>query len=113
MFVAASRRSISDAADAIVLGHDGQPRQAAGADQVQITVDASSTGAKIDRNSFGQFAEHLGTGVYDGVWVGPTRRSRFVRNFNPAQQKGEGEMLKIAVGPAARGRAGPSGPRRS
>ena len=27
-------------------------------------------GAKIDRNIFGQFAEHLGHGIYEGIWVG-------------------------------------------
>ncbi|HYY96996.1 MAG TPA: alpha-L-arabinofuranosidase C-terminal domain-containing protein [Pyrinomonadaceae bacterium] len=36
-----------------------------------MSVDASRAGAKIDRNIFGQFAEHLGKGVYEGVWVGP------------------------------------------
>jgi alpha-N-arabinofuranosidase len=36
-----------------------------------LSVDASRAGAKIDRNIFGQFAEHLGKGVYEGVWVGP------------------------------------------
>jgi alpha-N-arabinofuranosidase len=40
------------------------------ADKVELSVDVSSSGAKIDRNIFGQFAEHLGHGVYDGVWVG-------------------------------------------
>jgi alpha-L-arabinofuranosidase len=38
---------------------------------VALSIDASKPGAKIDRNIFGQFAEHLGTGVYEGVWVGP------------------------------------------
>ncbi|MBO9711709.1 alpha-L-arabinofuranosidase C-terminal domain-containing protein [Sphingomonas sp.] len=37
---------------------------------VTLTVDAGKPGAKIDRNIFGQFAEHLGTGIYGGVWVG-------------------------------------------
>jgi len=41
------------------------------AQQVELSVDVSRTGAKIDRNIFGQFAEHLGHGVYEGVWVGP------------------------------------------
>src|SRR3954466_15052719 len=39
--------------------------------QVTIAVDASKPGPKIDRNIFGQFAEHLGHGVYEGIWVGP------------------------------------------
>jgi alpha-N-arabinofuranosidase len=38
---------------------------------VQISIDAAHPGATIDRNLFGQFAEHLGRGVYEGVWVGP------------------------------------------
>ena len=40
-------------------------------------------GAKIDRNLFGQFAEHLGHGVYEGVWVGPDSaipNTRGIRN---------------------------------
>jgi alpha-L-arabinofuranosidase len=41
------------------------------AQKVDLTVDASKAGAKIDRNIFGQFAEHLGYGVYEGLWVGP------------------------------------------
>jgi len=44
---------------------------AAAAESVALSVDASKAGAKIDRQIFGQFAEHLGTGIYEGVWVGP------------------------------------------
>jgi alpha-N-arabinofuranosidase len=35
-----------------------------------VTIRADQAGPKIDRNIFGQFAEHLGTGIYEGVWVG-------------------------------------------
>ena len=38
---------------------------------VSLAIDPGKAGAKIDRNLFGQFAEHLGHGVYEGVWVGP------------------------------------------
>jgi alpha-N-arabinofuranosidase len=41
------------------------------AQKIDLTVDVSKAGAKIDRNIFGQFAEHLGHGVYEGIWVGP------------------------------------------
>jgi len=44
------------------------PRLAA--QKVALSIDASKTGAKIDRNIFGQFAEHLGHGIYEGIWVG-------------------------------------------
>ena len=52
-------------------------------EKVQISVDASKPGARIDRNIFGQFAEHLGKGVYEGVWVGPDSKipnTRGIRN---------------------------------
>ena len=37
---------------------------------IAVRIEAGSPGAKIDRNIFGQFAEHLGSGIYGGVWVG-------------------------------------------
>ena len=52
-------------------------------EKVQISVDASKPGTKIDRNIFGQFAEHLGQGVYEGIWVGPDSKipnTRGIRN---------------------------------
>ena len=41
------------------------------AQTVSLSIDASKAGSKIDRHIFGQFAEHLGHGIYEGVWVGP------------------------------------------
>jgi alpha-N-arabinofuranosidase len=38
--------------------------------QVSVTVDTSKPGAEIDRHIYGQFAEHLGHGIYEGIWVG-------------------------------------------
>jgi len=37
---------------------------------VAVTVDTSKPGPQIDRHIFGQFIEHLGRVVYDGIWVG-------------------------------------------
>ena len=37
---------------------------------VRVTVDTSKSGPVIDRHIYGQFAEHLGTGIYGGIWVG-------------------------------------------
>jgi alpha-N-arabinofuranosidase len=53
------------------------------AEKIQFEVDASRSGPKIDRNVFGQFAEHLGHGIYEGIWVGPNssiRNTRGIRN---------------------------------
>src|SRR5690606_2546545 len=41
------------------------------AQDVTVTVEAEESGPTINRHIFGQFAEHLGTGIYGGVWVGP------------------------------------------
>src|SRR5215471_12055636 len=35
-----------------------------------LTIRADQPGAKIDRHIYGQFAEHLGRGIYEGIWVG-------------------------------------------
>ena len=43
---------------------------ATAAERVEVSIDASKAGAKIDRNIFGQFAEHLGHGIDGGIWVG-------------------------------------------
>ncbi|MGC1424967.1 MAG: alpha-L-arabinofuranosidase C-terminal domain-containing protein [Terracidiphilus sp.] len=53
------------------------------ADTIHLSVDASKPGAKIDRNIFGQFAENLGHGLYEGIWVGPDSsipNTRGIRN---------------------------------
>jgi alpha-N-arabinofuranosidase len=57
------------------LARDGEP--------IRLPIDASKTGPKIDRNIFGQFAEHLGRGIYEGVWVGADSKipnTRGIRN---------------------------------
>jgi len=35
-----------------------------------VTIDTSKSGTEIDRHIYGQFSEHLGTGIYGGIWVG-------------------------------------------
>ncbi len=50
---------------------------------VALSVDAAHPGATINRNIFGQFAEHLGHGIYGGIWVGPDSpiaNTRGIRN---------------------------------
>jgi alpha-N-arabinofuranosidase len=41
------------------------------ADAVSLTIDTGKPGAVINKDVYGQFAEHLGTGIYEGLWVGP------------------------------------------
>jgi alpha-N-arabinofuranosidase len=41
------------------------------ADTIGLTIDAGKPGPVINKDVYGQFAEHLGTGIYEGMWVGP------------------------------------------
>jgi len=50
---------------------------------VQATLRADQPGETVSRNIFGQFAEHLGFGIYGGIWVGeesPIPNTRGYRN---------------------------------
>lgn len=46
------------------------PALAASAIDARVIVDAEKPGPRIDPNIYGQFVEHLGRGVYEGIWVG-------------------------------------------
>lgn len=37
---------------------------------VTVKLHADRPGATINKNIYGQFAEHLGRGIYEGIWVG-------------------------------------------
>jgi len=39
--------------------------------KADITVQADKPGATINPEIYGQFAEHLGRSIYEGLWVGP------------------------------------------
>jgi alpha-N-arabinofuranosidase len=57
--------------------------QAQSAATIQATLRADRPGPVIAPEIQGQFAEHLGTGIYDGVWVGPDSKipnTRGMRN---------------------------------
>lgn len=46
-----------------------------------VTVHGDQPGAKYDKRLFGQFAEHLGTGIYGGLYVGPDSKIPNVKGF--------------------------------
>lgn len=54
---------------ALALALSAGPLQAA-TTEVKGTLRADQPGAEISRYIFGQFAEHLGYGIYGGIWVG-------------------------------------------
>jgi alpha-L-arabinofuranosidase len=48
---------------------------------IKLVVNADQPGPVIHRNIYGQFAEHLGTGIYEGMWVGPKSSIPNVRGW--------------------------------
>lgn len=61
----------------------------------RITIQADRAGAVINPNIYGQFVEHLGRGVYEGIWVGPDSADDVtlsVVNLDPAR------AAKIQIG---------------
>src|SRR5260370_42498206 len=51
--------------------------------QAELVLRADQPQGKINRNIYGQFAEHLGRLIYGGLWVGedsPIPNTRGIRN---------------------------------
>lgn len=46
-----------------------------------LTVRADQPGAQVNRQLFGQFAEHLGAGIYGGIWVGEDSKIPNTRGY--------------------------------
>ena len=44
--------------------------QAMAGDVVKATIHADQAGAKINKEIYGQFSEHLGSCIFGGLWVG-------------------------------------------
>jgi alpha-N-arabinofuranosidase len=63
-----------------------------------VTVDTSRPGAEIDRHIYGQFAEHLGTGIYGGIWVGENSKIPNIHGY----RKDVVEALKAIHVPVVR-----------
>ena len=49
--------------------------------KVEIEFDAEQSGPLIHKDIYGQFAEHLGRGIYEGVWVGEDSSIPNTRGF--------------------------------
>ena len=49
--------------------------------EATLTIHADKPGAKIDANIYGQFMEHLGRNVYEGIWVGENSTIPNTRGF--------------------------------
>jgi alpha-N-arabinofuranosidase len=99
-------RSFIAAALAVLTLTGANAQRPATTDRIELSVDAAKTGAKIDRNLFGQFAEHLGHGIYEGVWVGPGSpipNTRGIRNDVVAALKAPSTVTPKPVSATAHG----------
>ena len=71
---------------------------ATAADHVKATIHADQAGAKINREIYGQFSEHLGSCIYGGLWVGEKSQ---IPNIN-GYRKDVFEALKALKVPVLR-----------
>ncbi|MGA9222634.1 MAG: hypothetical protein WBZ57_15720, partial [Pseudomonas graminis] len=62
----------------------------------QLTVVTDKPGPVINRDIFGQFAEHLGLGIYGGVWVGKNSKIPNVRGIR-SDVVGALKAIKVPV----------------
>jgi alpha-L-arabinofuranosidase len=51
------------------------------ASRTEFVLHHDKPGGKINREIYGQFAEHLGRGIYEGIWVGEKSRIPNTRGF--------------------------------
>ena len=70
-------------AAAAAMGAISAPAQAAQPSpaQASLVLHADHPGPKIARDIYGQFSEHLGDGIYGGLWVGPDSKIPNTRGF--------------------------------
>src|SRR6476620_10465057 len=46
-----------------------------------VSIDTSKPGPEISKHIYGQFAEHLGHGIYEGIWVGEGSKIPNIRGY--------------------------------
>ena len=69
---------------AAILAVLGAPAFSAQDPATQLIVHADQSGPVINRNIYGQFSEHLGHCIYDGIWVGPDSPIPNTKGYNNA-----------------------------
>src|SRR5262249_40926517 len=80
----------------VVAATRGRAQPAAAPGAASAALRADQPGPVVNRNVYGHFAEHLGRGIYEGIWVGPSSpipNTRGIRNDVLAALK----ELKIPV----------------
>ena len=57
-------------------------QSASAAEPISVAIDASKTAAPISKYIYGQFIEHLGDCVYQGIWAEMIKDRKFLFDFN-------------------------------
>jgi alpha-N-arabinofuranosidase len=57
------------------------PASAQPAPYAEMVIRADQPGPRVNRQIFGQFAEHLGHGIYEGIWVGEGSKIPNIRGY--------------------------------
>lgn len=65
----------------MLLAASSVPVQAQEPKNVAAVINLDTPGARIEPQIYGQFAEHLGRGIYEGIWVGPDSRIPNIKGF--------------------------------
>lgn len=74
-------RRLRHSLSALGLGIAASLGLSASAETLDLVIEADKPGPTIHRNIYGQFAEHLGRGIYEGVWVGQKSKIPNTRGF--------------------------------
>ncbi|MFM6830693.1 MAG: alpha-N-arabinofuranosidase, partial [Novosphingobium sp.] len=80
---------------AVVLGSSGASAKTE-ADAISGVIHAEQSGPVLSRYLQGQFAEHLGGDIYDGIWVGPDSKIPNVRGIR-SDVAGALKAIKVPV----------------
>jgi alpha-N-arabinofuranosidase len=91
-----SKKFLAALAASLIASFSAQAATAPKPVEATLTIRADQPGAKIDANIYGQFMEHLGRNVYEGIWVGensPIPNTRGFRNDTLAALK----KIKVPV----------------
>ncbi|WP_241127138.1 alpha-N-arabinofuranosidase [Novosphingobium terrae] len=74
-------RWMARCAMALLLGGSALASSAQAQTDTAATLHADAPGATVDRHIFSQFAEHLGYGIYGGIWVGPNSKIPNIKGY--------------------------------
>lgn len=74
-------RHFNRALAVLSIGLTGLALPVVAAEPLELTIAADKPGPVINKNIYGQFTEHLGRGIYEGIWVGEKSKIPNTKGF--------------------------------